>query len=443
MKKKRINIIRKIVCLLVAGTLCFGLLAGCSLKKSSESSESNGADDAAWQIQYALGMDCLSKERYEEAVIAFSAAIDIRPNSSGSYASRADAYYEWGYSLLDESQQQTVTVADIPVQLSDEAAGKYELAVTDYEKARNLDPAAQGTDRNAIADTALVDYYREKGSEEKAQEYEDKLQTLIDDRQISDEVLEKIESHQQGADTNADSDEELATVYLLTESLWQPFQRANSEKSVYTYDTNGYLIRQDNYTVYDIDAQEEMLTTIIDYTVDEEGKVLSEVRTFSDTGEVLSTGTYNYDTEGRLIKEITYDEESDTYQWIDYVYNEEGNLEKATCWMKESDWDSADIETSTGGMLVYWRKYAYNEEGVLLNIFNYDDSGEEVLTSEETYDSSGNLTSSISYSPYGDPLLITYENTYDEYGNLLKQVELENGQIMIGTKTNTWQAFHK
>ncbi|MGN0202931.1 MAG: hypothetical protein ACI4BB_00210 [Coprococcus sp.] len=470
---KKININVKLLCLLLISALSFSLLAGCGSGKASggsEASEDGAAeDDAAWQEQYALGIQCLSEQRYEEAVIAFSAAIDIKPNSSGSYVSRADAYYEWGYSLLDEKQQQKVTLSDIPDQLTDEAAEKYEMASADYEKARDIDSAAQGADRNAIADTALADYYRENGNEEKAQEYEDKAQTLIDENKVSDEIAELIENHDQESDTNgggAESD----TVYLLTESLWEPFQRANSEKTVYTYDDNGCLIREDNYTVYDIDKQEEMLTTIVEYTLDDAGNVLSETKKYPDTGEVLLKKTYTYDAQGykiaelsetaqsehydvnteyrydaagRLMKEISYYERYDNCTWIDYEYNEEGNLVKVMEWSIDG-YDEASIETSSGGMLLNWRTYAYNEEGVLINIFYYDSTGEDSgLMSEEAYDSYGNLTSHISYSYDSDPLLITFENTYDTYGNLLEQVELEDGQIMIGRKTNTWQVLQK
>lgn len=450
------NIIAKLLCLLIISALSFGLLTGCGSGKASESSED--AKDAAWQEQYALGMQCLSEQRYEEAVIAFSAAIEIKPNSSGSYVSRADAYYEWGYSLLDERQQQEVTLSDIPVHLTDEAAEKYEMASADYEKAREIDPAAQGADRNAITNTALADYHRENGNEEKAQEYEDKVQTLIDEHKVSDEIAELIENRDQEADT----------VYLLTESLWQPFQRANSEKTVYTYDDNGYLIREDNYTVYDIEKQEEMLMSIVEYTIDDVGNVLSEVKKYPDTGEVLLTKTYTYDAQGykiaelsetaqsehydveteyrydaagRLIKEISYYERYDNYTWNDYEYDGDGNLVKVTQWSKEG-YDEADIETSSGGMLLGWRTYAYNEEGVLINIFYFDDTGSDSgLLSEEAYDIYGNLTSCISYGHEGNPLTITFENTYDVYGNLLEQVELEEGQIMIGRKTNTWKGL--
>ena len=55
---------------------------------------------AAWQEQYDLGVRYLSDGNYEEAIIAFTAAIEIDPKRAEAYAGRGDAYL--GQGAADE-----------------------------------------------------------------------------------------------------------------------------------------------------------------------------------------------------------------------------------------------------------------------------------------------------------------------------------------------------
>ena len=52
--------------------------------------------EAKWQEQYDLGMKYVSEGNYEEAIIAFAAAIEIDPNNADAYIGRADAYLALG-----------------------------------------------------------------------------------------------------------------------------------------------------------------------------------------------------------------------------------------------------------------------------------------------------------------------------------------------------------
>lgn len=47
---------------------------------------------SSWQEQYDLGVRYLSEGNYEEAIIAFTAAIEIDPKQAECYAKLADAY---------------------------------------------------------------------------------------------------------------------------------------------------------------------------------------------------------------------------------------------------------------------------------------------------------------------------------------------------------------
>ena len=72
---------KRIVSIILTIILVLGL-AGCG---------QNAA--AAWQEQYDLGVKYLSEGNYEEAVIAFTAAIEIDPKRYEAYEGRGDAYW--------------------------------------------------------------------------------------------------------------------------------------------------------------------------------------------------------------------------------------------------------------------------------------------------------------------------------------------------------------
>lgn len=79
-----IPVLKRVICLfLAAALLCLG---GCGAKKANRS----------WQEQYDLGVRYLSEGNYEEAVLAFEAAIEINPKRPEAYAGLADAYLAVG-----------------------------------------------------------------------------------------------------------------------------------------------------------------------------------------------------------------------------------------------------------------------------------------------------------------------------------------------------------
>ena len=50
----------------------------------------------SWQEQYDLGVRYLSEGNYEEAILAFTAAIEIDPARAEAYVGRGDAYVASG-----------------------------------------------------------------------------------------------------------------------------------------------------------------------------------------------------------------------------------------------------------------------------------------------------------------------------------------------------------
>ena len=93
----------KRLCLLLAALALLLLLGGCSAEDvtpnwaGQEKTEATEKTDASgWQAQYDLGVRYLNDGNYEEAVIAFTAAIEIDPKKPDGYLRLADAYMGQG-----------------------------------------------------------------------------------------------------------------------------------------------------------------------------------------------------------------------------------------------------------------------------------------------------------------------------------------------------------
>ena len=78
------------------------MLSLCACGKKAEA-----AEGATWQEQYDLGVRYLSEGKYEEAILAFTAAIEIDPKRAEAYAKVIEAYEAVGdldgaISLLEQ-----------------------------------------------------------------------------------------------------------------------------------------------------------------------------------------------------------------------------------------------------------------------------------------------------------------------------------------------------
>lgn len=83
-----------------------------------------------WQEQYDLGVRYLSEGNYQEAIIAFTAAIEIDAKQAPAYVGRGDAY--------GGVAQMSMTNVGEDVVLTEDAANAYNNAVADYLKAIDL-----------------------------------------------------------------------------------------------------------------------------------------------------------------------------------------------------------------------------------------------------------------------------------------------------------------
>ena len=126
-----------------------------------------------WQEQYDLGMRYLSEGDYEEAILAFSAAIEIDDSRPEAYMGRAEAY---------------------------EAIGDHEKALRDYKRARKI--AKANDDEDLVEDL-----------EEIIEDLEEIIENGEDDRPVSDDEIPGEEGPQGFAITVTDAYSDYITGY--------------------------------------------------------------------------------------------------------------------------------------------------------------------------------------------------------------------------------------
>jgi tetratricopeptide (TPR) repeat protein len=182
---------------------------------------------AGWQEQYDMGLRFLNESNYEEAVLAFTAAIEIDTKQPLAYVGRGDAYV---------------------------GLEQYENAVPDYEQAITLDESVaevyikladtyEGLGDPTAAEETLRRGYEATGDEaisvrlEQPEEINDKLRLVQDQVKILDEI--------KNATLNEDH-QALKDIWLTNPNLTGIFENlpehpTEEEGEVYYYGyTDGY-----------------------------------------------------------------------------------------------------------------------------------------------------------------------------------------------------------
>ena len=234
---------KRVVCAVLAGLMLLGLCA-C------------GGTDARWQEQYDLGIKYLEDGSYEEAVLAFTAAIEIDPKQAPAYVGRGGAYIGSG-----------------------ETEENLAAAQADYEEAIALD----GT--SAAAYLGLADVYIRRG------EYDQALELLR-------EALEKTENDQSIADKLAEM--EGGTISDSSGKTRRVNNYQNGELvrySLHEYDEEGRPIKT---SVYQADGT---LDHVRQPEYDEQGQAVSAVITYMNGPARTERFHYEFGADGRRMKE--------------------------------------------------------------------------------------------------------------------------------------------
>ena len=87
---------KKLFCMLLAAAMLLSLAACAKAPAAADEVPAVADETPTWQSQYDLGVRYLSEGKYEEAILAFTAAIEIDPKNPDAYIKLAEAYEQTG-----------------------------------------------------------------------------------------------------------------------------------------------------------------------------------------------------------------------------------------------------------------------------------------------------------------------------------------------------------
>ena len=314
-----------------------------------------------WKEQYDLGIRYLEEENYEQAIVAFTAAIEIDPNQPEVYVARGRAYV-----LRGETEE------------------NLSLAQADYEMAINLDETF------AEAYLGLADIYIRKGEYERALEI---LQEGLEKTGGDENIKNKIAEIESGNITDSENKVRKVSGYDETGNLLYYY--------VYFYNETGQINRK---IAYDKD---DMQTGDVNVLYDENGNCIQDWCSMFGTGEIVGRCIQEYDSKGNVIKTTDYDLYEDTFRgYQTYEYDDAGNL------MRFDEYNATGrkyyyhiLETYSDGNEI---DYVYTPEGIL----------EDYSINE--YDENKNLIKGSNYNAEG--ILLEYSiYEYDDEGNQISE----------------------
>ena len=293
-----------------------------------------GAKDA-WQEQYDLGMRYLNDGNYQEAVIAFTAAIEIDPKRPEAYLGAAEAY---------------IAADDIDAAIA--ILEKGYAATNDDTLKERLDEIKSGTFNDYWGRAKQLSGYDENGA------------------------LEWYHLYTYDAQGRRAS----ATSYDAA---------GNQTNHVdYEYDENGNALVSSGYTV------ENGILFRIEETYNANGLATKETRIYS--GGSMNYYTYQYDQDGNCIREDNYNKDGNLTGYMLYEYNTAGLESKWIDYDSEGEMTGYyTFSYNDAGKLTEQSSYSNDGQLNWCIVHYYDANGHH--TSSEEYDGDGNLTRTESY----------------------------------------------
>ena len=321
-----------------------------------------GDSSAKWQEQYDLGQKYLTEGNYEEAILAFTAAIEIDPKRAPAYVGRGDAYLGRG------SDEESLTAA-----------------FADFETALSLD------DTNAGAYLGLAEVYIARDQFDEAMDILRQGVEKTGDQRLADRLAELKSGNisdywgRRLKETHYDGNGAL--------TCWYEYEYNDQGQCIgitsYGPDGNQVQHMEQRY-----DAQGHMVYGR--YSWDDDGEMDGATYTYNSAGSwetiAFDSGTrtvFTYDAEGREVREDEYGKTGtlERYQTAEYGDG-----------YKQDNFYDAD------GTLVGYDVHLDNEQGQRVryehhapdgtltsySIDVYDDAGNQIAW--EHYDADGNLT---------------------------------------------------
>ena len=294
------------------------------------------SQQSPWQEQYDLGVRYLSDGNYEEAIIAFTAAIEIEPKLAEAYIGRGQAYI----GLQDEE-------------------GNLELALADYMAVIEFDA------ENAEAYLGAADVYIRMGDYDKALEILQQGTENIDDQRITN----KINELEQGIRVDSDGNYWKTAYDYFTSGdgykLAAIYDVLLTPQGENVYSTCKYLDSDPYGGIQDVVGRSHYVKNIQDA---ETGKWRKNY--YYDDGTLYQYYDIVLDDLGREVSRITYWSANDgdelyegTVEYTDIVYDDTGKIISE----KQIEKDNSSYKR------ICYDKYYYDELGYLTRIEQYED----------------------------------------------------------------------
>ena len=394
-----------------------------------------GAAAADWQEQYDLGIRYLSEQNYSEAILAFTAAIEVDPNRQELYIGRAQAYIASG-----------------------ETEENLAAALADYEKAKELGYT------DADLWLGMADIYIRQGDYDKALEI---LQEGLEATGGDADIQAKIDELESGTVTDSEGKERKVSSYdgegnlvwfyeyrydpdgTPIEAFYQDFYRnaSGTIPIISAKDGKGYSQHIESVTVSDIDSDYKNNITydfrsVIAYT---------QITSSSNDSGVNVRYEYTYLYDGTFYGARSYQSEISGENTINTncILNEDNSIyhkrvteigpEGKTLSSTEYDGNDELLSKTTyeydeqGKIL---RSNIYDQNGILTTIENweYDDQGREVLWSRQYAD--GFIFHKTQTEYFEGEHYITHTTIFNRDGSILDSYSFEyDGRTLI-QKTN-------
>ena len=380
--------------ILIVACMVLSMLAGCGGNAENNVDETKkpaGQETTAdsglnWKDQYDLGIRLLNEGRYEDAILAFTAAIQINPKSAQAYVSRANAYLSWADAAIQDAyaslgEGETLVWSDITVSTSegDKPIGDlFQNAADDFAKADDLIANGESTDE-LDADAA------KDSADKQAEALANLAQSLLpkkDEPGVLDQILELLDK----ADELTDEEEIQKFIDAIYSAATAPTEARLPL---------GYRLEYEN----------------------------------PEDGTPTGWTKFYYDENGRKIGEAYVDEDGTEYDMNSIRYDANGH--KLPDWFSEEDFSFDDkgnlIQADDG---VYKYVYYYDAENRLIQqefynafglddmtYFIYDAEGRLIQKQSIAYYSSGNRTPNYINYQYDDAGRLVYQETLDGDGH--------------------------
>lgn len=354
------------------------LLSACLLVSLAACGQKTAPAGApTWQEQYNLGIRYLSEGNYEEAIIAFSAVIDIDPKNTGALSGRGQAYV-----------------------LSGETAGNLTAALADFEAALAADETL------AEVWLGLADVYIRMGEYDKALEV---LKEGLSKTNHAQSIADKIAEVESGIFTDSSGNTRRMNHYDSSGTLtWYhiyTYNRDGEKASVTSYDASGVktgqvMLEYDSVgnatALYNYNPQDGAVGAI-EHRYDGNGNSIEQFY-YSPDGTLESRYVNAYDANGNMIRREIYPGGGTLSDTVLFEYNASNQRTKL------ETYDSNGVLT---GYSIYG---AYDKFGNCLEEFVYDKDGGLMQRELRHYDKQGNF--------------LGYE-VYDAQGNLMESTIYE------------------